>query len=416
MPAMPAVPIAPPAPRAALRHRDFRLYLGSFFLSNLGAQMLGVAVGWQVYAVTHRPLDLGYVGLAQFVPAFGLSLLAGDAADRLDRSRIAAACDLALGLCAAALFSVASSGAGVGAIYAILVFVGAARAFSGPAGQSLVPGLVPAADFPNAVTWSSTVWQVSTIAGPALGGALYGALHEARWVYAVSAAMLAAAAAAMSAIRPQPPSGERKGFSFETVLAGFAYIRRRRVILASISLDLFAVLLGGATALLPVYASDVLHVGPLGLGVLRSAPAVGAAAMAFTLAYRLLVRRAGPTMLACVAVFGAATIVFGLSRSFALSCAALVVLGASDMVSVVVRSTIVQLQTPDAMRGRVSAVNMMFISASAELGEMKSGLTAALFGTIPAVVLGGAGTIAVVAIYTLLFPEVRAIDRLDQAT
>jgi hypothetical protein len=217
------------------------------------------------------------------------------------------------------------------------------------------------------------------------------------------------------AIRPSPPSGPAEAVSWRTILAGLRYVRARRVILGSISLDLFAVLLGGATALLPVYASDILHVGPTGLGLLRSAPAVGAASMAVALAYRPLTRRAGPIMLACVTLFGVATVVFGLSRSFTLSFAALIVLGASDMVSVVVRSTVVQLQTPEAMRGRVSAVNMMFVVGSSELGEMESGLTAALLGTVPAVVLGGLGTVAVVALFTLLFPELRAVDRLDQA-
>jgi MFS family permease len=401
-------------PRAALGNRDFRFYLASWFLENLGSQMLSVAVGWQVYAITHRPLDLGYVGLAQFLPAFGFSLPAGHVADRFDRARVVAACNLGLAACALALFALASR-ASVAPIYGVLFFVGAARAFVGPAGQALVPGLVPPEQFPSAVTWSSTVWQVSTIVGPSLGGVLYGATHGATGVYAVCAAVLGAAALFAFAIPRRPTSGEPHSASLGTVLEGFRYVRAHRVILASISLDLFAVLLGGATALLPIYASDVLHVGPWGLGVLRSAPALGAAAMAVLLSYRPLVRRSGPRMLACVAVFGFATIVFGLSRSFALSLAALATLGASDMVSVVVRSTLVQLRTPHDMRGRVSAVNMMFITGSSELGELESGVTAALWGAVPAVVVGGLGTLAVVAIYTLRFPELRAIDRLDDA-
>jgi MFS family permease len=288
-----------------------------------------------------------------------------------------------------------------------------ARAFEGPAAQSLVPGLVPAEHFPNAVTWGSTVWQVSTIVGPSLGGVLYGVTHGAGWVYVGAAALLGVAAALLQPLPACAPEGDGQGVSLETVFAGFKYVRQHPVILGSISLDLFAVLLGGATALLPVYASDILHVGPLGLGALRSAPAVGAAAMALWLAYRPLDRHAGSIMFACVALFGAATIVFGLSRSFALSFGALVVLGASDMVSVVVRSTVVQLRTPHAMRGRVSAVNMMFIVASGELGELESGLTAAWLGAVPAVVVGGLGTLLVVAIYTLAFPDLRGVDRLE---
>jgi MFS family permease len=403
------------APRAALKHRGFRLYLASQFLSILGSQMTSVAVGWQVYAITHRPLDLGYVGLVQFVPAFGFSLLAGNLADRFDRARIVVVCNLALAGASLALFAASSCDvAALLPIYAVLFLVGAAHAFSAPAGQSLVPGLVPTEHFPNAVTWGSTVWQIATIVGPSLGGLLYGAAHGARWVYAASGGLFALASLLAFAIRTRPFAATAETVSWETVLAGFRYVRAHRVILGSVSLDLFAVLLGGATALLPVYASDILHVGPRGLGVLRSAPALGAAATAIALAYRPLTRRAGPIMLACVALFGAATIVFGLSRSFALSLASLAVLGASDMISVVVRSTVVQLQTPNEMRGRVSAVNMMFIVSSSELGELESGVTAAWLGTIPAVVLGGLGTLAVVGIYLFLFPELRAVDRLDE--
>jgi MFS family permease len=409
-----ASPRTPVAPRAALAHRDFRLYLSSQFLANLGAPMLGVAVGWQVYSVTHRTLDLGYVGLAGFVPAFVFSPLAGHLADRVDRARIVAACNLALAACALALFAIAWRGMGVAPIYAVLFCAGVAHSFSGPAGQALVPGIVPPEHFPNAVTWGATFWQVSSIVGPALGGILYGACGGAAWVYATCAALLALASLLSLAIRPRPVQVAAEDVSWRSILAGLRYVRAHRVILGSVSLDLFAVLLGGATALLPVYASDILHVGPWGLGVLRSAPAVGATATAMALAYWPLTRRAGPTMLACVAIFGVATIVFGLSRSFGLSAAALLVLGASDMVSVVVRSTVVQLRTPHAMRGRVSAVNMMFIVSSSELGEFESGLTAAWLGAVPAVVLGGVGTLAVVAIYALLFSELRRVDRLDE--
>jgi hypothetical protein len=375
--------------------------------------MLGVAVGWQVYAVTRRPLDLGYVGLVQFVPAFAFSVIAGNVADRFDRARLVALCNVALAACAIALSAIASRG--VAPIYVVLFFVGLARAFSAPAGQALVPGLVPAEHFPNAVTWGSTVWQVSTIVGPSVGGIVYGAAHGATWVYAACGGLFALGSLLDFAIRPRPFADDAASVSWDTILAGFRYVRAHRIILGSVSLDLFAVLLGGATALLPVYASDILRVGPLGLGVLRSGPAIGASATAIALAYRPLKRRAGPTMLGCVALFGGATVVFGLSHNFALSFASLLVLGGSDMVSVVVRSTVVQLRTPHEMRGRVSAVNMMFIVASSELGEFESGATAAWFGAVPAVILGGVGTLAVVALYALFFPELRAVDRLDQA-
>lgn len=403
------------APRAALRHRAFQLHLASQLFANVGSQMLGVAVGWQVYEATHRPMDLGYVGLAQFVPAFLFSPLAGHVADRVNRARIVAACDLVVAGCALALFAIAWRRVeGVALIYPVLFVSGVAHAFSGPAGQALVPGIVPAEHFPNAVTWGATFWQVSTIVGPSLGGVLYGAWGGPTWVYAACAALLVLASLLSFAIRARPVPTAAEDVSWRAILAGLRYVRAHRVILGSVSLDLFAVLLGGATALLPVYASDILHVGPWGLGLLRSSPAVGATLMAIALAYWPLTRRAGPTMLACVAIFGVATIVFGLSRSFPLSLAALVVLGASDMVSVVVRSTVVQLRTPHEMRGRVSAVNMMFIVSSSELGEFESGVTAAWLGAVPAVVLGGVGTLAVVAIYTLLFSELRAVDRLDE--
>ena len=399
------------APRAAFQHRDFRLHAASQFVSTVAAQMLSVAVGWQIYEATRRPIDLGYVGLVQFVPAFALSVVAGHVADRFDRARLVGLCNIALAACAVLLLAIPPGR--VGAVYGVLFLIGAARAFGGPAGQSLVPGLVPAEHFPNAVTWGSTVWQVSTIVGPSLGGALYGAARGAGWVYAACAAGFALASLLDFAIRPRPAVPTSEAVSWNTILAGFRYVRAHRIILGSVSLDLFAVLLGGATALLPVYASDVLHTGPAGLGALRSAPAIGASAMAMALAYRPLTRRAGPAMLGCVALFGAATVVFGLSHVFAVSFASLLVLGASDMVSVVVRSTVVQLRTPHAMRGRVSAVNMMFIVASSELGEFESGATAAWLGAVPAVVLGGVGTLAVVALYTLFFPELRAVDRLD---
>ena len=364
------IPAAPVTPGAAFAHRDFRRYVVSSLALNLGAQMTSVAVGWQIYALTHRAISLGYVGLAQFAPVLVLTLPGGNVADRFDRGRIVAICNVTLALCILALCGLAIAHAGTTPIYAVLFFVGVARAFLAPAAQATVPGLVPPEHLANAVTWTSTTWQVSTIAGPALGGVLYGVAKGPIWVYAIAAALMALAAVAAFAMRPHPPlRTERQEGELARVAEGLRFVWTRPVILESISLDLFAVLLGGATALLlrssPATSSTS---GPFGLGLLRSAPAAGAALTAVGLAYRPLTRRAGPILLICVALFGVATIVFGLSRHFGLSLAALVVLGATDMVSVVIRSTVVQLRTPHEMRGRVSAVNMVFISSSNDLG------------------------------------------------
>ena len=401
------------APRAAFQHGDFRLYQLARFFSVVGTQMQSVAVAWQVYAITHRPLDLGFVGLAQFVPAFGLSLAAGHVADRIDRKRIVITCYLGIAICSLLLFALAQRGhTTVAPIYVVLVLFGVARAFSGPAGQALMPSLVPLEHFANAVAWSSSIWQVATIAGPALGGVLYG-WGGPSGVYMSTAILSTLAAFLLSFVRPRPGTLEKRGASWSTFLAGIRYVWTERLLLGAISLDLFAVLLGGAVALLPVYASDILHVGPRGLGMLRSAPALGATVSAVAMAYRPLKRRAGTIMLAAVFVYGVATIVFGVSTSFWISLIALVILGASDMVSVVVRSTLVQLNTPNEMRGRVSAVNMMFVVASNELGEFESGITASWFGSVAAVILGGVGSCLVVAYYAARFPELRKIDKLD---
>jgi MFS family permease len=401
------------APRAAFQHGDFRLYQLARFFSVVGTQMQSVAVAWQVYAITHRPLDLGFVGLAQFVPAFGLSLAAGHVADRIDRKRIVITCYLGIALCSLLLFALAQRGhTTVAPIYVVLVLFGVARAFSGPAGQALMPSLVPLEHFANAVAWSSSIWQVATIAGPALGGVLYG-WGGPSGVYMSTAVLSTIAAILLSFVRPRPGTLEKRSASWSTFLAGIRYVWTERLLLGAISLDLFAVLLGGAVALLPVYASDILHVGPRGLGMLRSAPALGATVSAVAMAYRPLKRHAGTIMLAAVFVYGLATLVFGVSTSFWISLIALFILGASDMISVVVRSTLVQLNTPNEMRGRVSAVNMMFVVASNELGEFESGITAAWFGSVAAVILGGVGSCLVVAYYAARFPELRKIDKLD---
>jgi MFS family permease len=379
----------------------------------LGVQMQSVAVGWQIYAATGRPLDLAWVGLAQFLPAAGLSLITGHTADRFDRRRILIMCQAALATLALALLVVTRIGAGVGPIYAVLVGIGVARAFIGPATQSMLPTLVPVEHFGNAVAWSASFFQVATVVGPMLGGFLYGAAGGPGAVYAMASACLVAALTLVASMSKTRAGAPRAATDRASVLAGVRYVRGNPIVLGAISLDLFAVLLGGATALLPVYARDILKLGPWALGTLRSAPAAGAAVVAVTLARWPIQKRAGSKMLICVALFGAATIVFGLSRSFALSLAALVVTGAADMVSVFVRSTLVQLATPEAMRGRVSAVNMVFIGASNELGEFESGVTAQWLGTVPSVVAGGIGTLLVVALWAWRFPKLAAVDRLE---
>jgi len=400
---------------SAFEHREFNLFQGARLLAVLGTQMQSVAIGWQVYALTRRPLDLAWVGLAQFVPAACLSIVTGHVADRFERVRIMMTCYAAMTGLMLALAALAHAGAGVGPIYAVLVGAGITRAFLGPASQSLVPKLVPPEHFPNAVTWSSSFWQGAMVVGPTLGGVLYAAFGGAERVYELAAGAMLGAFVLLALMQRIAVPARTEPTTASTLLAGVRYVRDNQVILGAIALDLFAVLLGGAAALLPIYARDILHSGPWALGALRSAPAVGAAITGVVLALRPIERRAGAKMLACVAVFGVGTIVFGLSRSFALSLVALAIVGAADMVSVVVRSALVQIATPDAMRGRVSAVNMVFIGASNELGEFESGLTAQLFGTVESVVIGGIGTLLVVALWIWRFPRLRAVDRLNDA-
>ena len=404
-------------PRAAFQHRDFRLFQFGRALSIVGTEMQSVAVGWQVFEITHRPIDLGYVGLAQFLPAFLLSIPAGHTADRFDRRTVLLTCYMSYALCSLLLFLQAyRSARSVLPIFIVLVLIGINRAFSGPASQSLVPQLVPQEHFGNAVAWAASVFQISTILGPALGGLVYGWARGAAPVYATAASFYAAGFVFLLLMRVRTGRMEKKDISLETLLAGVRYVWQEKIILGSISLDLFAVLLGGAVALLPVYAEDILHIGPRGLGVLRSMPAMGAAVMAVVLAYRPLRRRSGALMFIAVAIFGISTIAFGLSRSVVISLVALFVVGASDMISVVVRSTLVQIATPPAMRGRVSAVNLLFIGASNEFGQFESGITAQWFGAVPAVVLGGIGTLVVVAVWARIFPQLRNMDRLIPLT
>ena len=396
---------------AAFRSRDFRLFSASRLLSIMALQMQNVAVGWLVYDLTRSAFALGLVGLAAFVPALALVLVTGHVADAFDRRLIMLIAHAATALSAAGLVLFAALGADAALpVYGLVALAGTARAFGLPAQQALLPLLVPREDFGNAVAWNSSVNQTATISGPALGGVLY--LLGPTVVFATVAAAFAAAALLAALIVPRPPERRRERTSWTTLVAGLSFIRAHPVVLGAISLDLVAVFLGGATALLPIFAQDILHVGPVGLGLLRSAPAAGALAMAFTLAHRPVARNAGRRMLQAVALFGLSTIGFGLSTSLYLSLACLALIGAADMVNVYVRQTLVQTETPDAMRGRVAAVNSIFIGASNELGEFESGTLAALLGAVPAVVIGGAATIAVAALWGRMFPQLAARDRL----
>jgi len=378
--------------------------------------MLSVAVGWQVYEITHRPLDLGYVGLAQFLPGIVLFLFAGHAVDLFDRRALLMWCYAGFALCSALLLLISwRAPRSVHLIYVVLALMGAVRSFNFPASRAILPQLVPEEHFANAVAWNSSAFQIATIAGPALGGIVYAISRGPNTVYAIAFAISILAMAMTVRIRILTAVRSKEPVSMRTVFAGFRFIWEKKLILGSISLDMFAVLLGGAVALLPVYAREILRAGPWGLGLLRSAPGIGAAVMAIAVAHYPIRRRAGLTMLLCVAGFGVFTIAFGLSRSLILSLIALFLVGASDMISVIVRATLVQIATPDEMRGRVNAIDMLFIGVSNELGEFESGLTAHLFGTVPAVLLGGLGTLVVIGIWAWLFPELRKADQLTVA-
>src|SRR6202140_5749472 len=401
------------AGRAAFTHPGFVFVQAARFLIVAAVEMQAVAVGWQVYEITKRPLDLGYVGLAQFLPAILLFPISGHASARFERRQVLSACYAGYVLCFALLLALAQRGGHpIHSIYVVLILIGVVRSFNSTASRAILPQLVPEEHFPNAVAWNASIFQAATILGPSFGGILYAAFRGPSVVYVV--AMLTAIGATVSSFRikpevkAQPP---REPMSLKTVFAGLHYIWRKKLILGAISLDLFAVLLGGAVALLPVYAGEILHTGPWGLGLLRSAPGAGAAAMAVLLANKPLRRRAGATMLWCVAGFGAFTVVFGLSRSIPLSLMSLLLLGGANMVSVVTRGTLVQITTPDEMRGRVNAVEMIFIGASNEFGQFESGVTAHWFGTVPAVVLGGAGALIVTALWAWGFPELRRADQ-----
>ncbi len=403
-----------PAVLGALRHRNFTLFLVARFIATLAVQMQSVAVGWQVYAITNDPLDLGLIGLAQFLPFIVLVLPAGQIADRYDRKFILATCYIVEVACAVLLLGFTMYGLSTAwPVFLVLVLFGAARAFAMPTSQAITPNLVPREIFGNAVALNSSTFHVATIVGPSLGGLMY--VAGPATVYSVVGTLLLVSVAFMLAVRMPATIRSTEPASWHTVLEGMRFVRSRPVVLGAISLDLFAVLFGGATAMLPVFAKDILATGPEGLGLLRTAPAIGAAATAAVLAFYPITRSVGRWMFGGVALFGIAIITFGLSNSFPLSLVALVTLGAGDMVSVYIRHILIQLETPDEIRGRVSAVNAVFIGASNELGEFESGVTAVWFGLVPSVVFGGLATIAVTGLWMRLFPTLRTMDRFPGA-
>lgn len=396
----------------APRPGDLRRYLAGRFLAGVGSQVQSVAVGWHVFTVTGDPLDLGLVALSQFLPFVLLILPAGHVADRYDRRRVQVLTYSVMALGALGLLAIMATGQrDTRPIFAVMAMSGVARAFHQPTSQALLPNLAGPGGFPRALALTSTLGQIATIGGPALGGLLV--LGGVEIAFAIALAMFLAATVQAVRLRGGGrPDRSEEPVSWSSLLSGLAFVRSRPIVLGAISLDLFAVLFGGAEAMLPIYAGDILDVGPAGLGVMRAAPAVGAAALAAVLVVRPLRRHFGRWMFGGIFVFGVATIVFGLSTVFVLSLVALVAMGAADMVSVYVRHLLVQLETPDAIRGRVSAVNAVFIGASNELGEFESGLTAAWWGVVPAVIVGGLATIAVGALWSRLFPSLRRLDRM----
>jgi MFS family permease len=385
------------------------LFWSSRVLSTLALNMQSVAVGWQLYALTGSAFDLGLVGLAQFAPTVLLTLIVGQVADRYDRRGVVVVCHLVEGGATAALAVGTLAGwLARDGILAILVVIGAARAFENPARASLLPQLVPLTALSRAIASVTSAGQMARIAGPALGGALVGLGVPTAYLAVTALYLLGAVLVAM--VKDTHPARPREALSPESLFSGVAFILRQRLLLGLMSLDLFAVLLGGATALLPIFARDILGTGPWGLGLLRAAPAIGALGMSLGLARRPMERNAGPILYGSIVVFGVATIVFGLSRHLTLSLIALAVLGGADLLSMIIRQSLVQLRTPDGMRGRVSAVHSLFTGTSNQLGEFESGLLAALFGAVPAVLIGGVGTLAVVAVWLYAFPELRRFD------
>ncbi len=407
----------------AFASRDFQRYQLARVAVILGAEAQAVAVAWQVYSITHRPLDLGYTGLALFLPGLLFLLPAGHVADRFDRRQVILTCYTLQVFCTAALLWFAHTHIQkVLPIYAVLFLIGSGRAFSSPASSALIPHLVPEKHFVNAVTWGGATFQFANMTGPALGGLLFTfplvhffpgtTLQGAGIVYLFNLCTLLWFLVLISSLRVRLGRMEHRATSLNTMLAGFRYVWSMRLLLGSFSLDLFVVLLGGAVALMPIFASEILHTGPTGLGVLRAAPAVGALAMSLVMARFPINRKAGKLLFVCVAIYGVAIVVFGLSRNLWLSLGALAISGSADTISVIIRGSMLQLATPPEMRGRVSAVNSLFIGASNEFGEFESGVTAQWMGAVRATVIGGVGSLIVSGLWSVMFPSLRNADQL----
>jgi MFS family permease len=399
-------------PYAALRHRDFRLLLTGRFITSFGNEMLSFAIGWELWLRTHEAFALGMVGLVQVIPVIVLSLPAGHVADQYNRKRIVLVTELFLALCVLGLGWLSYTQGPLVLIYALLLGIGIARALNDPASSTLLPQTVPPHLFSNAATWSTSTWHFASIAGPALAGLVIGFLNSVTFIYIFDALAAITFCLLLAMIKGRQLALAEKSATWKSLLEGFRFMRNTKVILAAITLDMFAVLFGGAVALLPIYATDILKVGAQGLGILRAAPSIGALLMAFLLAHLPPMKNAGRTLLLAVTGFGLATIVFGLSISFLLSVAMLALLGGLDNISVVIRGTLLLTQTPDEMRGRISSVNSIFIGISNELGSFESGLAASLFGPIIAVVAGGIGTILVVLIVAQVWPEMGRLKTL----
>jgi MFS family permease len=400
-------------PYAALRFLDFRLLLTGRFITSFGNEMLSFAIAWELWLRTHSAISLGLVGLVQVVPVILLSLPAGHVADQYNRRRIVSIAQLSTGLCALGLAILSYTEGSLALIYLCLFGIGVARAFNDPASSTLVPETVPPHLFSSAATWNSSTWQLASILGPAVAGLIIAFSGSVTFIYVFTAIGAITFTILLSLIKGRQLPLAAKSATWASLVEGFKFMRDTKVILAAITLDMFAVLFGGAVALLPIYATDILNVGPQGLGIMRAAPSIGALLMAFLIAHLPPMKHAGRTLLLSVAGFGVATIIFGLSTTFWLSVLMLVILGALDNISVVIRGTLLLTQTPDEMRGRISGVNSIFIGISNELGSFESGFAAALFGPVIAVVGGGICTILVVLITAKIWPEMRDLETLD---
>jgi len=409
-------PVQQHDPYAALRYPNFRLLFFGRFVSALGEQMITLAIGWELYERTHSDLAVGLVGLVQIIPIVLLSLPAGHIADRVDRKRLVLVTQILLMLCSLGLAILSHTQGSLALIYLCLFGIGVGRAFNNPATSTLLPQSVPPEVFASAATWSSSSWQLAAVLGPALGGVIIAVRNSAELVYLFDATAAMIFMVAIILFKGRKIALSKETATLKSMAAGVGFIWRTKIILAAITLDMFAVLLGGATALLPDYAKNVLFVDATGLGLLRAAPSVGALMMAFLIAQLPPIQHAGNILLVAVAGFGLATIMFGFSQSFPLSLLMLALLGALDNISVVIRSTLILTRTPDEMRGRVSAVNGVFLGTSNELGTFESGAAAALFGRVAAVVGGGVGAILVVGLVAMWWPEVRRLRGLDQST